>query len=169
MNTYRLPAYNLLFQFHVIAVKPQTRTARNASSGTNCCVRLFRPESPSNHKNVQTAASVIACYVHLHITIKHKHVQTARTVTTCCVSMPRHHRQTTNTYRMPAYNLLCLNAASSPSNYKHVQHGMPAQLQIAVFNAPSSVTIKHKHVQTASLVTTCCVQCPICHRQSTNM
>ena len=100
----------LLFQFCVIAVKPQTRTARNASSDTNCYVRLLRPESPSNHKNVQTADSVTACYVHLHITIKHKHVQTARTVTTCCVQC---HRQTRNMYRLPAYNLLCFNAAST--------------------------------------------------------
>ena len=159
MNTYRLPAYNLLFQFHVIAVKPQTRTARNASSGTNCCVRLFRPESPSNHKNVQTAASVIACYVHLHITIKHKHVQTARTVTTCCVSMTRHHRQTTNTYRMPAYNLLCFNAASSPSNHKHVHN---ASLQLAVFECGViTVKLQTRTTWNASSVTNCCVQCPV--------
>ena len=90
-------------------------------------------------------------------------------LTTCCVSMPRQLSPSNHKHAQNAsFKFAVFQCRVITVKHKHVQHGMPAQLQIAVFSAPSSVTIKHKHVQTAGSVTTCCVQCPICHRQTTN-
>ena len=133
-NTYRLPEQIQLAVFNV-TVKPQTCTNCQL---TTCCVSMPRQMSPVKPQTCQ--------------------------LTTCSVSMPRHHRQTTNTYNMEcqlSYKLLC--SVPRPQSLLNTNtYRLPAQLQLAVFNAPF-VTVKIQTRRECQL-TTCCVCLPRHHR-----
>ena len=115
-NSYRMPAQLQLAVFNApssVTVKPPSAQLQSAVFNAPSSVTV----KPQTRIECRLSYNLL-CLLAAISSLNQKHVQLAP-------SSPSNHK--------PVQTGCCFNCASSPLNPKHVQHGMPAQIQIAMF------------------------------------